>query len=108
MPVIPVKGIGGVCLKMETFSLRPQPRRVAGSVLGEQGGHRPLYPRHTLLPLDPACPPATPQPHVHIQKTSGQDLGGPSWAFPQEGWKDFGVLVSYDQGPVFMFRSCHT
>lgn len=44
MPVIPVKGTGGVCLKMETFSLRPQPRRVAGSVLGEQGGHRPLYP----------------------------------------------------------------
>ena len=30
-----------------------------------------------------------------------------SGAFPQEGWKDFGVLVSYDQGSVFMFRFCH-
>ena len=80
MSIIPVEGTGGVCLKMETFSLRPQPRRVAGSVLGRQGGHHPLYPGHVLLPLDPAWhPPPQPQPHVHLQKTSGQDLGGRSW-----------------------------
>ena len=93
MPIIPVEGTGGVCLKMETFSLRPQPCRVAGSVLGRQGGHRPLYPDtcSCLLILPGTLPPsptsASCAPPEDVRPEFGRSFLGP---FPRKAGRTLG------------------